>query len=61
MRLREIMEDSSAAATTSGAVAVAVRPLGEIQRRIPEQGNTAKYSNRPVPDYASPQRKKNAR
>ena len=61
MRLHEIMEDAGAATTSAGSVATVAQPLGEIQRRIPVPQKTAKYSNGPARDYASPQRKKNAR
>jgi uncharacterized protein YoaH (UPF0181 family) len=61
MRIKEIMEQASAGASTAGAVAVVAQPLGEIQRRIPEQSRSTKYSNGPAKDYAAPRRKPNAR
>jgi hypothetical protein len=61
MRLREIMEEASAGTSSTAAVAAVAQPLGEVQRRIPEQTKTTKYSNGPARDYASPRRKPNAR
>jgi hypothetical protein len=61
MRLHEIMEDSGAATTGAGSVAAVAQPLGAVQRRIPVPQKAAKYSNGPASNYASPQRKKNAR
>jgi hypothetical protein len=61
MRLHEIMEDAGAATTGAGSVAVVAQPLGSTQRRIPVPPTAAKYSNGPAPNYASPQRNKNAR
>jgi hypothetical protein len=61
MKLREIMEEASAGASTSGAVATVAQPLGELQRRIPEPVKLAKYSNGPAKDYAAPRKNKHAR
>ncbi len=61
MRLREIMEEASAGASSAGAVATVAQPLGEIQRRIPEQSRSTKYSNGVAPNYATPRKKKHAR
>jgi len=61
MRAQEIMEEASAGASSAGAVATVAQPLGEIQRRIPEQSRSTKYSNGPAKDYAAPKRKPNAR
>jgi hypothetical protein len=59
MRAKEIMEDSTAATTSSGAMAVVAQPLGSTQLRIPAATKTTKYSNRPAPNYASPKRNSN--
>jgi hypothetical protein len=61
MRLREIMEEASAGASSAAVVATVAQPLGEIQRRIPEQSRSTKYSNGVAPNYAAPRKKKHAR
>jgi hypothetical protein len=61
MRLREIMEEASVGASSAAAVATVAQPMGEVQRRIPEQTKSTKYSNGPARDYAGPKRKPNAR
>lgn len=58
MKIQEIMEDVSAASTSSGSVAAVAQPLGAVQRRIPDPQTLAKYSNRPAHNYASPRKKK---
>jgi hypothetical protein len=58
MKLKEITESAT---TGSGAVATVAQPLGEIQRRIPEQSRSTKYSNGVAPNYAAPRKNKHAR
>jgi len=60
MKLKEITESAT---TGSGAVATVAQPLGEIQRRIPEQSKSrsTKYSNGVAPNYAAPRKNKHAR
>ena len=64
MKIREIMEDASVCATTSGSIAPVATAIGGVQRRMPDGMFTGKYTtdSNPTPntpdEYKKYKRKK---
>ena len=50
MKIREIMENASAGATGSGAVATVVAPIGGMITRSGDSFFSGKYTNDPFPN-----------
>jgi len=50
MRIKEIMEDASACSTVSGSIAPVAMPLGQVQRRIPNNMLTGIMTNDLTPN-----------
>jgi hypothetical protein len=65
MRIREIMENASAGATGSGAVATVAAPIGGMITRSGDSFFSGKYTNDPFPNTPKRMRqnkgKKNAK
>jgi hypothetical protein len=65
MKIREIMENASAGATGSGAVATVAAPIGGMITRSGDSFFSGKYSNDPFPNTPKRMRqnkgKKNAK
>ena len=65
MKIREIMENASAGATASGAVATVAAPMGGMITRSGDSFFSGKYTNDPFPNTPKRMRqnkgKKNAK